>query len=291
MVLVFKSEAAFQYAIHAWDWVNERANHSFLMIANYPGCGPDSHRQPYYVYGLHYDEPKFTAYLHAIKRSWSEVAHTFDLDIGQASHPSDASELRPRAQQVDDSSVTWDLTGQFDHDLVDVNVSGINVDVSCQSCGIKGSIIVGWRIVYQNFIPQDIVFTIQPKNFVASLVLGLSIEGSTIGPSFKKEVPFSVPIGGVDILDIANLGPTFDLTFGFIASAVKGKLKMSYGLTAALSDKATLTMDLLNRGNGKSSRWAPELQQVPLDVSGEISASVEAYIQEALGIKIGVLGE
>ncbi|KAH0569269.1 hypothetical protein GP486_000025 [Trichoglossum hirsutum] len=287
IVLVFNTEAAFQYAIHAWDWVNEQTNHSFLMISNHPACGPDSQRQPYYVYGVHYDELNFTVYLHAIKRSWSEVAHTFDLNIGQAGPP---SELRPRQQQSNDNSVTWNLAGNFQHDLFTVNASGINVGVSCQSCGVTGSVVVGWSIIYENFIPQDIVFTVQPKKFLASVVLGLSLSGETVGPSFSKEVKLSVPIAGLQILDIANLGPTFDLAFGFSASAVSGALQMSYGLTAALADDAILTMDLLNPGKSKFSGWAPHVNQVPLDVSGEISASIEAYIQEALGISISVLG-
>jgi outer membrane receptor protein involved in Fe transport len=288
MVLAFNTEAAFQYAIHAWDWVNEQTNHSFLMISNHPSCGPDSQRQPYYVYGVHYDEPNFTAYLHAIKRTWTEVAHTFDLNVGQAPPP---SELRPRQPQSNDNSVTWNLAGNFQHDLFTVNASGIDVGVSCQSCGVTGAVIVGWYITYENFIPQDIVFTVQPKKFLASVVLGLSLSGETVGPSFSKEVKLSVPIAGLQILDIANLGPEFDLTFGFSASAVSGTLEMSYGLTAALSDDAILTMDLLNPGNSNFSGWAPQVNQVPLDVSGEISANVEAYIQEALGISISVLGK
>ncbi|KAI9762883.1 MAG: hypothetical protein M1840_001116 [Geoglossum simile] len=287
MVLTFNTDAAFQYAIHAWDWVNEQTNHSFLMISNHPACSPDSQRQPYYVYGVHYDESNLTTYLHAIKRSWREVAHTFDLNIGEADLP---SELRPRQQQSNANSVTWNLAGNFQHDLFSVNASGIDVGVSCESCGVTGAVIVGWSIIYENFIPRDIVLTVQPKKFLASVVLGLSLTGQTVGPSFSKEAKLSVPIAGIQILDIANLGPTFDLTFGFSASAVSGTLKMSYGLTAALADNAILTMDLLNPGKSTFSGWAPQVNQVPLDVSGEISAKVEAYIQEALGISISVLG-
>lgn len=47
MSLTFKSKAAYDYALRAWQYVNEKDDENFLLIANHGGCGPDDERQPY----------------------------------------------------------------------------------------------------------------------------------------------------------------------------------------------------------------------------------------------------
>ena len=47
MSLTFNSQAAFQYALQTWEFINESAEKKFLLIANHNGCGPDDERQPY----------------------------------------------------------------------------------------------------------------------------------------------------------------------------------------------------------------------------------------------------
>ena len=47
MSLTFKSLSAYQYALKVWGYVNEKAEHRFLVIANHKGCGPDEERQGY----------------------------------------------------------------------------------------------------------------------------------------------------------------------------------------------------------------------------------------------------
>lgn len=47
MSLTFKSKAAYDYALQAWQYINEDDDQQFLLIANHDGCGPDDERQPY----------------------------------------------------------------------------------------------------------------------------------------------------------------------------------------------------------------------------------------------------
>jgi hypothetical protein len=47
MALTFKSREAFDYAHEQWDFINERTEYAFLLIANHDGCGPDQQRQAY----------------------------------------------------------------------------------------------------------------------------------------------------------------------------------------------------------------------------------------------------
>ena len=47
MSLTFKSKAAYDYALRAWQYVNEKDDENFLLIANHEGCSPNDERQPY----------------------------------------------------------------------------------------------------------------------------------------------------------------------------------------------------------------------------------------------------
>ena len=47
MSLSFKSQDAFNYALKTWNFINEKEESKFLVIANHAGCGPDDQRQPY----------------------------------------------------------------------------------------------------------------------------------------------------------------------------------------------------------------------------------------------------
>ena len=47
MSLVFNSKAAYDYALKTWQYINDKDDEQFLLIANHDGCGPDDERQPY----------------------------------------------------------------------------------------------------------------------------------------------------------------------------------------------------------------------------------------------------
>lgn len=47
MSLTFISMDAFQQALKAWRYINNHADHQFLVIANHDGCAPEDDRQPY----------------------------------------------------------------------------------------------------------------------------------------------------------------------------------------------------------------------------------------------------
>src|SRR5262245_5974025 len=69
MVLSFTSKENFEYAIRAWNWVNENETHAFIMIADDPGCGDDDDRAPYLIYNADYDEEKYIAYLYGTQKT------------------------------------------------------------------------------------------------------------------------------------------------------------------------------------------------------------------------------
>jgi hypothetical protein len=298
MVLTFNSEASFQYAIHAWNWVNEAESNSFLLITNYAGCAPDEQRLPYYIDGLHYDEPNFTAYLHAERREWSDVALTFDLDVGTLAVPA------PSAANASSNSSggvltrrqsgagNWPVTSSFNQNLFSANISGITVGLNCIDCGTSGSIAWTWHISYNNGTPIDVIATVQPRDFLAALELQISASG-TLGSSITKSLPpLRIPITGFGIPELnVYVGPDLEITFGFGVSAFTGKVLLSFGAKASLSNDAILTIDFLEVSNSQFSGWEPTLTPSPLDLQEQVSATIELYMQSGLGLVLDLFGE
>lgn len=80
--LTFKSITAFHYVTSTWSWVDVYGTRSFIMVANCPGCGNDSSREPWVVNNVRFYNSTLTVDLDATKKSCQEVLHTYDLDFG-----------------------------------------------------------------------------------------------------------------------------------------------------------------------------------------------------------------
>jgi hypothetical protein len=290
MALRFKTKRYFGYALYAWDWVNERENNSLVMVANYPGCSPDSQRQPYTVHGFDYDEDLLTIYLHAVKRSWEEVAHSFILDVGQPVTLPGPSAIHPR-QTFDPAPLTFPFNYNFPSSLLSVNQGGVDFDITCRTCGISGNIIVKWHVVIISNSPSALTVTIQPQSVVATLVLDLSMSASSLTSPYQQEIPTPVTLpGDIQISNVGSLGAKLELTFGLRVSALSGSVMASFGITATLSDDAYFTFDLLNPGNSQQGNWAVSLQPVEPSIQAVVSGNIEIYVKEVLNVTVNVIG-
>jgi hypothetical protein len=68
MMVVFKSNASYSSAIDSWEWVNFNENRTFIIIANYPGCGAEKSHQPWVVSSVAYDPTYLAVHLNATKK-------------------------------------------------------------------------------------------------------------------------------------------------------------------------------------------------------------------------------
>ena len=138
MSLTFKDQAAFDYALKTWSYINKKEESKFLVIANHEGCGPDDQRQPYLfvqnrsmpfvvsntadlvyrISNIKEDVSTFTTYLTAQPAPWSDVAGTYDMDFGKAIPFTRPNQLQSRG--------LWgDITGAVSGAVSDVK-SGVD---------------------------------------------------------------------------------------------------------------------------------------------------------------------
>lgn len=294
MVLGFKSNTSFQYAIEAWKWVNEDTENSFTMVANYDACGNNRHsRQPYKISALHYDELNFVAHLHAKELSWKEAAHTFDLDfystLGQGIDLAKLSSIVARDVSVDHS---WnlDLTRDFSRNLITKNINGLTLAVDCLDCSTKGAMIVALHATVSLGKIQDLTVSLSPQDFAATLDIQVSAGGSLGTPYSWQQRLGTFDVGGFTIEDIVTLKAKLNYDVGFSSSALDGVAAVSYGVIAKLNNSATAKIDLQDGKRSTFSGWAPTFEQIPVSVGAKVSADVSVYSQPGLVLEITVVG-
>jgi hypothetical protein len=310
MVLDFKTNESFQYALQAWNWTNEDTKNNFIMVANYDGCGPDQQRWPYYVTGVHYDKTKFIAYLDAKEMTWKEAAQFFDLDFGtifrgnlpnnpgnassttaQLPQPSDVPYMARRDLFSWDPSVTLDLSSDFSQSLISAEIDGITLSVQCTECGTKGQLAIAGHVSVSWGGLSGLSLSAKPQNFAATLELAISAKGTLANPYNWQKTLGSVPIAGFEVPEIVTLGATLDWNVGYYTGKLTGSASMSYGVTASLSNSALLNIDLVDPGKSKFSGWAPTFVQKPLSVSAKISLDSQVYSEPELALGVSVLGK
>jgi len=94
----FAEEADFDDAQDIWQWVNQAAENSFVLIVGAGGCGWNEGRVVYDVASLAYDDSRETAVLNVKRTSWKEAAHTFDLTVGKPAAQEKAAARRRLAR-------------------------------------------------------------------------------------------------------------------------------------------------------------------------------------------------
>jgi hypothetical protein len=297
-ILTFKDKASFEYAIKAWNWVNEDETHSFILIADYAGCGPDDVRVPFYINNADYNEEKFTAYLYGEEIPWKQAAHTFDLDYGTATLVQTPGQISRRWGP--DVTYSKDVSIDISHNL-NSNIyshgsksSGFLVRLDCTDCGLKGKLTLGGRIKVDATSVSELSVSLTPQDVSASITLALHAEGKN-GASINYEptlaeigIPgasFKIPGG------IAEVGVFVEANFGFELGSWEGDATMTYGVTAAISNDARFKIDLANKNAVDFAGWKPHFSQKPFDINAKASVEASVYNAIALVAKVEVLDE
>ncbi|KAH0543390.1 hypothetical protein FGG08_002248 [Glutinoglossum americanum] len=287
VVLFFKSNASFQYAVHAWKWVNEDAENSFIMVVNHHGCGDGTYgTQPYNISGIRYDEQHFATYLLAEKLSWREAVHTFDLDFTN----NFGYGIGARQLATYDKSTTLSLTNDFSQDLFSEDIGEVTISVACTDCTTEGGMVVSVHVGVSIGNLEEFTISASPKDFIATMELQASIEATLGSPYSWRQKITSVELGGFTIADILTLDSTLDYYIGFSVSAWQSFSAVTFGTSATLSDSAVAEIDLLNIKHSNFSGWAPTFQPLPISASTRVSGDMVAYSEPALTLHLTVLG-
>jgi hypothetical protein len=291
MMMSFNSNSSYQSAIQSWNWVNFNEQRTFILIANYPGCGADNSRQPWVVSSADYDPSHLTVHLNATKKEWTEVAHSYNLDFGQYSAPAPSKARRMSFDKQINLDLTATLPAAF---TTSVNiVPDLNVGVTCTNCGTKGTLTLAGHVETSWWNVQSFTVTANPTGVQMDLNLAISVSATDSSLSFNP-APwdfFTLPLGGFSIPGLVTLGPELTLGAGFGITGVKGTATLSTSITGTIPDSSTAVINVLGDNKGATySGWVPVWTAGPMSVSEKLSSSVEVYGNAKVGVSLEVIG-
>lgn len=288
MTLAFEDDSSFAYAQRTWDWVNGADNHTFVMVAGQGDCGNNTHRLPYLVSTIAYDEESNTARLTATVGSWKDLLHSYELRVGSVPMSSDLG--LAKREWTKEASLDMSANLNFKTEVETGPVSG---ELACDPCYTTGKMKFELVVEVRLNLQVNLHFQVAPQGVTAKATLALKV-GSELKsePITFKESMLKVPLSGISIPgDILTIGPVLDLSVGGELSAIEGSITVAAGATATLPDTAVLQADLLNPSNNKFSSWVPRIVKDDFTLKAQLSFSVQLFLEPALKLQAEALGE
>lgn len=183
MILEFRFKLAFLAAQKAWEWVNFNGIRSFVLIANWKGCGDDRSKEPWVVSNAVFDEKALKIKLVAVKSTWKKVSNTMVLDFGDFI-PGDNGGHDKRILDISlDKAFTLDLSSNFPTEIAnwawDFDNAHAKLDIRCNACGTRGTLVFAGHVEASLFGGlEKFELSATPNNIGADVNLELAFEGS-----------------------------------------------------------------------------------------------------------------
>ena len=286
--MAFKDDATFQKAKQIWDWANGEANRSFIIVAGAQQCGWNQHRQPFVISSLEFDETTNKAKLNGITKSWKDVAHSYDLKVGQVVAANQTALQRSKRDYTKDVSIPFDLDLPFS---VSLSEGDYSTSLTCVTCGTSGHFNIELIISTWLGLPTGASVKVSPSGVRVDAKLQWSLAGKLTSSKKKEWTPLSFPTPAtIEIPEVVTIGPTIDLVVGIALNSLQAKAVVTGGAYATIPDTAYAEVNLLNPTDFRHSSWMPSIGTYPFEVDAEIQAQVEAYLAPTLALKAEALG-
>ena len=289
LVLKFDDDSSFKYAQKVWDWVNGADNHTFLMVTGKGDCGHGAPRKPYLVSSITYDEKSITAHLTASTGPWQDLAHTYELRVGQVPMSKDLG-LRRRDYTKDAS---MNLASDF-RTKIRLGTDKAWGELTCNPCDLRGQIKFEFVIKSKFKIPVGFRMRMAPQDVVARATIGFEIGAAfdTHKELVEKASIYKIPLSGVSIPGgILTIGPVLDIQGGVEVTGFELDAKFSSAMTATLPNSAVVQADFLSLENNEFSSWIPKFTVGRPTVQVTASSTVELYIDPGLKVEAEALGK
>ena len=286
MTLVFNDQQGLEYAQRSWDWVNKADSHAFILVAGADDCHWNAHRQPFNVTNVVYDKATDKASLTATPLDWKTAAHSYDLSV---SHAPAASKGPIQARDSDkDGSLSFAHQFPFSQSITG---NGLTTTLACTDCASTGSINYDFKVSTRLKFPTDASLRLTPSGVGATATLKLT-ESGELTEALSTSVPiFSVPLDGVKVDGLLDVGPSLDFSVGIGVTAVTGSASITGGASLSLPDSSVAFFDLLHPSKNTFSGWTPTVSAVPVSLDAKIEATLNVYAQSALNLDFKALGK
>ncbi|PWY79648.1 hypothetical protein BO70DRAFT_52151 [Aspergillus heteromorphus CBS 117.55] len=293
MTLGFSDSDAYSYAKSSWSWVNGANNRTFVVVAGAGQCGWNTDRLPFIISAASFRDDTTAARLTGNASTWDSVLGAFELTLGPA--PSDM-EISITKRGTESKTIS------FDHSLPSTSVKVLSEDsldlsVECKDCETKGSfdfvftykVDISWSDLFSSDKKLGTAnFKITPKDVSMDITPTLDLSGN-LTKSYSKEAELvSIPLDGVSIKDLLDIGPSLVFAVGASAGPVNGDATIGYGLSFDISNDATAELDIVAE-KATASGWSPTVTTTGVTLDAEIDATVEVYLKASLELSLSIL--
>ncbi|KOC17177.1 hypothetical protein AFLA70_216g001581 [Aspergillus flavus AF70] len=284
VAMSFKEEQAFTYAEHAWQWVNDMGNRTFVLIVGKGCCKWNTNRLPFIISKVTSDENTKTMKLHGKGSSWLEIAHTYELNIGkQRASTSTARRDIDRSASLEFNHVIPLKSGRLPDDNIDVTWE-------CADCSTQGAFELDFHVKTVAGIPKTGSLHLSPNGVSATFMPRLAVDGDLKDQKSGEIDLGRIPITGISIPGgILNIGPQMVFSLGYVIGPLTGSATVTAGITANLDDSAEVSIDLESR-SVDSDGWTPSVEAIPMSVDAELEGEIELYPKASLQISAQVIG-
>lgn len=277
--------AAFAQLQSAWDWTNQEQDNSLILIAGSGQCGWNEDREPFSISKIAYKNSTNTAVLTGKSTAWTDLAANYDLHVG--TQP--GTNLARR-------DIDKDYTLDFNHDIGFGNWSfpidsTFSVGLTCKTCYTTGDFTFDFDIKTRLGIPVDASLTLQPQGVSAVLDPTVSLSGNIVASKQFKDTFLRIPIDGITIASIIDLGPEIAFSGALTIGPLKGTASVTTGVTVTVEDSAEMYIDLLSSSHFNVSGWSPQVTGKTPTVTESISAGVSLGVLADVEFDVTVLGK
>ncbi|QMW43561.1 hypothetical protein AFCA_007832 [Aspergillus flavus] len=294
MAVNFKNQKSFEYTKRAWNWVNDIERNTLIVVAGTGQCGWNTHRVPFAVSKIEFDDHTKTANLQARRSEWKDVFHSFELSVGRVAKE-EVHDACVAPQHTKRKEHQRTMTMSFDHpwNLPQKDFStpedAFSLTLSCDQCGTKGSFELGFYLRNENHIPKAATFTLTPHGVSARIGPKLTLSGDLTEEYSQQFDLAKIPIYGYSIPGVLDLGPEIVFSFGISVGPVAGSASVSSGIDISLLDSAELKIDLLSP-HVVHSGWTPQVRTEPVKVDAQIEAGFNIHAKAAIQLAAEALG-
>jgi hypothetical protein len=300
MVLKFNNKLFYAAAKFAWNWVNYNDLRSFVVVANWKGCGDPKARNPWVVSNAAFADKTTTITLDSVQSTWQKVSNSYNMDFGDIVLGSGGKSKRWLDFDLS-KAFTVDLSSSFPSEIANWSMTTPYVDaylaIECEDCGTQGTLQFAGHIEGSVFGGIDkFEVSATPHGIAAHLGLSLTFHGEvdfdTLPAPGDEFTLLELPLpSGWRVPGVLQFGPNVKINAGYTIERIVGDARVSTGITASVPDDSVAKVDLASKNPVEISGWIPEIETDPLEVSVQIDATAHVYTEVAVAASIEVLGE
>lgn len=190
-----------------------------------------------------------------------------------------------------DKQFTVNLDKSLPQRLFSKSMNGLEIDVACNSCALKGSVAFSGSVDFDGDGISSLVIDIEPRGVGIDVPITVTTTGVLSSP-FNLPIDLStIPaIPGLAVTGLFALGPTLQFDAGIIVSSVTGSITVTTGFSASLKDGAMAKLDVKSQKSLDVKGWdatgKPKLFKVK---SAQVNVDAELYVSTGVYLEASVL--